>query len=194
MLGRRTNVIGPRRLLFRYCTEGNFALQPSRRRASCPTLLARGSNKNRIIAIIIMIIIMTIIIATVVAILVFPSRLLACTLTALHCCLAYACRPAVATCAQNHLAELHMESLLQLSVARLIFLPAPRGLGSERPYCRATQKQARSGLNIQICRLDPPASIRPPPPPAPLAPRSLRLLFHSSKFGTSHCVSRSETC
>ena len=62
MLGRRTNVIGPRRLLFRYCTEGNFALQPSRRRASRPTLLARGSNKNRIIAIIIMIIIMIIII------------------------------------------------------------------------------------------------------------------------------------
>ena len=60
MLGRRTNVIGPRRLLFRYCTEGNFALQPSRRRASCPTLLARGSHKNRISAIIIMIIIMII--------------------------------------------------------------------------------------------------------------------------------------
>ena len=60
MLGRRTNVIGPRRLLFRYCTEGNFALQPSRRRASCPTLLARGSNKNRIIAIIIIMIIIII--------------------------------------------------------------------------------------------------------------------------------------
>ena len=37
-----------------------FALQPSRRRASCPTLLARGSHKNRVIAIIIMIIIMII--------------------------------------------------------------------------------------------------------------------------------------
>ena len=66
MLGRRTNVIGPRRLLFRYCTEGNFALQPSRRRASCPTLLARGSNKNRIIAIIIIIMIIIIILSIVI--------------------------------------------------------------------------------------------------------------------------------